>query len=167
MKKLMILISLVLVAVLCMAVSKAPRRGLVVNKFADRVIVNTHPQQPMELNPWQQPRLNIQMEWTAEVKDDVKVTLSFLLMTKKDGLCPEFAVFESEWRAVGHAEYEKKAMKSGSWEVVYIRINTSVLHELAFSKMPLKVRVCRTEFYLHEYEAMDLRQAFEIWRGWR
>lgn len=166
MKRLMILISLVLVAVFCMAVSKAPRRGLVVNEFEGKVIVNTHPQQPMELNPWEQPRLNIQMEWITENKDGVKVTLSFLLMTKNDGLCPEFAIFEGEWRAVGRAGHERRAMKSGSWEVVHILINTEILSQLAFAKMPLKVRVCKREFYLHKYEAIDLRQAFEIWRGW-
>ena len=167
MKRLMVLV--VLVSLFCAAdipPNKKKRKGLVVNEFDGKIVVNTHPEQPMKLDPWEQPRLSIQMEWPVFNKNGAIVKLSFLSMSKVPTLCSEFAVFEGEWRDVGQVEYTNKSMKSGVWEVVHVVIDMNVLRQLAFSKMPLKVRVCEVEFYLHKFEAIDLREAFEIWEEW-
>lgn len=166
MKRLMVLVGLaVMVIAFTLAASKAPRRGLVVNEFEGKVIVNTHPQQPMELNPWEQPRLKIQMEWLKGDKKTVMVVLSFLSMAKKNKLCAGAVTVKGvDW--VWLAGYEYKVTKSGVWEDASISIRAEELFQLAFVKMPLKFRVCGNEFYLHKYEGEDLRQAVEIWRSW-
>lgn len=161
MKRFIVLISLAVV----LWAGVAPRRGLVVNEFDGKVVVNTHPQQPMELNPWQQPRLKIHMEWPVPNKHEVKILLSFLSMSKKNKLCAGLVDFNGIWSE--RAGYENRFMKGGLWEIAYIGVNVDILEQLALSKMPLKVKVCGEEFYLHKYEAEDLRQAVEIWREWR
>ena len=142
------------------------RRGLVVNKLNGTVAINTHPQQPMELSPWQQPRLVIQMKWLAANKQEVNIVLSFLSLAKKNKLCAGLVVVNDSVIQLGQASHEYKVMKSGVWETVYVNINMDLLNQIVFVKMPLKFRVCGTEFYLHKYEAEDLKQAVELWRSW-
>lgn len=172
MKKLLI-IWLIVVAICAIVLTMlwsgvAPRRGLVVNKLKilnETIVVNTHPQQPMELNPWQQPRLVIKMDWSINNKEQVRIVLSFLSMAKTVKLCSGLVIIKG-LGTIGQATHEYKIMKSGVWEAVYIPINIDTLHQLAFVKMPYKFRVCGVEFYLHKYEAEDLRQAIELWRRW-
>ena len=166
MKRLMILTSLV--ALLYVAGSVPGRRGLVVNEVAGKVVVNTHPQQPMDLNPWQQPRLVVLMEWKAGDKHSVSVKVSFVSLWKSQRLCSGASVFGGgEWQHLGDARYEVRHMKSGFLETLHIITSVDMLHNFAYGKTPWLFRVCGIEFYLHQYEMEDLKQAWEIWSNWQ
>lgn len=164
MRKIMVLV--ILVSLLCVA-SITPRKGLVVNRIDGKVMVNTHITQQVKLGMWEQPRLSIKMEWDVDNKNEVTVLLSFMSLHSKQSFCPEFFIFDpgaGSWRPIGHVEYEKLGGKGGVAEIVHVSINIDILTQLALSKMPLRVRVCSTEIYLHAYEYEDLREAVEIWR---
>ncbi len=160
----LIILNICAIAVVLLWPGVSPRRGLVINKFDGTVAINTHPQQPMELNPWQQPRMVINMEWYATNKHEASVVLSFISMSKKGKLCAGSVFLGGT--LIGQAEHEYRIIKNGLWETAYVNINIDVLNQLVFAKMPLKVRVCGVEFFPHKYEAEDLRQAVELWREW-
>lgn len=162
MKRLMVLV--VLVSLFCAATSY-PRKGLVVNRLDGKVIVNTHITQQVKLNMWSQPRLSIKMEWDVNNRNAASVVLSFMSLHRKPSFCPKFSIFEGGvWEDIGSVEYERIASKGPVGEIVHVSINIDVLTQLALAKMPLKVRVCETEIYLHAFEYEDLREAVKIWR---
>ena len=61
------------------------------------VIINTNPELPMALNPYEQPRLSIDMRWRIKENEDTRIKLTFLYMGKR-GMCPEAFILRYRYR---------------------------------------------------------------------
>jgi hypothetical protein len=127
--------------------------------------VRTHPAQPIELDPWRQPRLTIEMAWPKGQPEQAEARLTFIMATKGKKLCPEvFIQAAGEWQPIHGARHEIQRTKNGTFEAVIIETTPQMVCQIALARQPARFNICGQEFRIHGIEAEDLREAAQIWR---
>jgi hypothetical protein len=142
------------------------RRGLVIRDNGREMIVSTHPAQPMDLDPWRQPRLKFEMRWPKGSPEQAVVNFGFIMASRgKPKLCPEMFVFAGgAWQPIHGARYEPQQSKGGTMEQVFADIDPATFCNIALNRQPAHFRVCEIEFKLAGVEGEDIREAAQIWR---
>jgi hypothetical protein len=140
------------------------RRGLIVHEADGRFIVNTHPAQPIDLNPWSQPRLTIKMWWEVEGSREVQIEIGFISMSKKMRMCPEVRIFAAgAWRDIQRVRWGgDREVKGGSWEQITATISEDELYLISQAEKPQMFDVCGNKFRIHPYEVEDFHEAVMI-----
>jgi len=149
-----------------LAAADKGRRGLVVREDRGLVIVTTHPAQPMDLDPWRQPRLKFEMRWPKGAPEQAEIQFGFIMATKQPGkLCPEVFIREGKaWRPLHNARYEQQQSRAGTFEQVIIDMGPQEFYNIARAGQPATFRVCGIDFKLAGVEGEDLRESAKIWR---